>query len=284
MKVLVTGASSSLLQKVCTNLLQYHFECTGVSRASNNIAPTIYSNWIVADLSSQIDTIHFSNFQSIIHAAACTHAYSYEEYYKINVELTKHLVAKAKTSGIENFIYISSRAAVKNGGWYAETKLLAEQIVLQNFPNAIIIRPAEIFGGTKQEGIDALIEKIKNNKFIFYPSGITDKMYPIQIDDASKYIAEIINNNFSGVFIVNGKEGFTMQHFIQHIATLFNKKNILIPIPKFIIEAICFLQQFLKLNIGIYPDQLKRLQTAKENTTAPDYVRTIKDFVSEFNS
>ncbi len=283
MKVLVTGASSSIIQKVCANLLQYNFEFTGVSRAQNNIAPTIYSNWIVADLSSPIDTIHFSNFQTIIHAAACTHAFSYDEYYKINVELTKNIVAKAKAFGIENFIYISSRAAVKNGGWYAETKLLAEQIVLQNFPNAIIIRPSEIFGGTKQEGIDALIEKVKNNKFIFYPSGIADKMYPIQIVDASKYIAEIINNNFAGVYTVNGKEGFTMQHFIQHIASLFNKKNIFIPIPKFIIEAICFFQQFLKLNIGIYPDQLKRLQTPKENATTPEYVRTIKEFISSSN-
>ena len=280
MQVLVTGASSNIMQMVCANLLKHDFQFTGVSRAENNIAPNIYSNWISADLSSQIDLINFSNFQTIIHAAACTHAFSYDEYYKINVELTKNLVAKAKAFGIENFIYISSRAAVKNGGWYAETKLAAEKIVVEHFPNAIIIRPAEIFGGTKQEGIDALIEKVKNKKFIFYPSGIADKLYPIQIDDASKCIAEIINNNFPGVYTVNGKEGFTMQHFIQHIAIRFNKKNIFIPIPKFIIEAICFLQQFLKLNIGIYPDQLKRLQTPKENATAPDYVRTIKEFIS----
>lgn len=284
MKVLVTGASSSIIQKVCANLLQYNFEFTGVSRAQNNIAPTIYSNWIVADLSSPIDTIHFSNFQTIIHAAACTHAFSFEEYKKINIDITKELVTKAKSASIENFIFISSRAAANDGGWYAETKLLAEQIVLQNFPNAIIIRPSEIFGGTKQEGIDALIEKVNNKKFVFYPSGIADKLYPIQIDDASKYIAEIINNNFAGVYTVNGKEGFTVQHFIQHIASLFNKKNIFIPIPKFIIQVICFLQQFFKLKIGVYPDQLKRLQIPKENVTAPEYVRTIKEFILEFNS
>ncbi len=280
MQVLVTGASSTLMQKVCAHLLKHDFYCTGVSRAQNNIAPNIYSNWISVNLSSQIDLINFSKYKTIIHAAAITHAFSYDEYYKINVELTRNLVAKAKISGIENFIFISSRAAIKNGGWYAETKLLAEQIVLENFPHAIIIRPSEIFGGTKQEGIDSLIEKVKKNKFIFYPSEITDKMYPIQIDDASKYIDEIIYNNKPGVHTVNGAEGFTMLHFIQHITTLINKKNIIIPIPQIILQFICFVQQFLKLKIGIYPDQLKRLQVPKENIIPPVYVRTIKEFIS----
>jgi nucleoside-diphosphate-sugar epimerase len=280
MQVLVTGASSSIMQKICFNLLNKGFQFTGISRSQKNIAPNIYSNWVSADLSTQIDTIPFSNFQTIIHAAAATHAFSYEEYFKINVELTKNIVAKAKTEGVKNFIFISSRAAVINGGWYAETKLLAEQIVLENYPNAIIIKPAEIFGGTKQEGIDALIEKVKNNHFIFYPSGIEDKIYPIHIDDAAKYMAEILNNNQQGKYTVNGVEGFTMLQFIQHLAKIFNKKIIAIPIPQFVLHIICFLQQFLKLKIGIYPDQLKRLKAKKENQTPPDYVRTIHEIFS----
>ncbi len=279
-QVLVTGASSVLMQKVCENLLNKDYQLTGVSRAKKNIAVNIYPNWISADLSSQINSIDFSKYQSIIHAAACTHAFSYEEYKKINVDITKELVIKAKAAGVENFVFISSRAAVKNGGWYAATKLEAEKIVLEHFPNAIIIRPSEIYGGTKQEGIDALIEKVKNKKFIFYPSGIEDKMYPIQIDDASKYIAEIISNKKSGVYTVNGPKGFTMLELIQHLSKIFNKKTFPIPIPQFVLSIICFLQQFLKLNIGVYPDQLKRLRAAKEHHESPSYVRTFKEIFS----
>ena len=275
MQVLVTGASSAIMQNVCTNLLNNNFQFTGVSRAKDNIAPNIYSHWVSADLSSQLDLIDFSTFQTIIHAAACTHAYSFEEYKKINIDITKNIVTKSKLAGVENFIFISSRAAVKNGGWYAETKLIAEQIILESYPNAIIIRPSEIYGGTKQEGIDALIEKAKKNKFIFYPSAIEDKMYPIQIDDASKYIAKIISNNQSGIYTVNGPEGFTMLQLIHHLAKIFNKKIITIPIPQFLLSIVCFLLQIFKLKIGVYPDQLKRLKAKKENSTPPGYVRTI---------
>lgn len=276
-QVLVTGASSVLMQKVCENLLNNNYQLTGVSRAPNNIAPNIYKDWISADLFCQINSIDFSNYQTIIHAAACTHAFSFEEYKKINVDITTALVLKAKASGVENFILISSRAAVQNGGWYAATKLDAEKIALEHFPNTIIIRPSEIYGGTKQEGIDALIEKVKNKKFIFYPSSIHDKMYPIQLDDAAKYIAEIISNNKSGRFTVNGPEGFTLLAFINHVTKLLNKKIIAIPIPQFLLSSVCFLQQLLRLNIGIYPDQLKRINAAKSNSNPPSFIRTLKE-------
>ncbi len=274
-QVLVTGASSVLIQKVCANLLKNDYHFTGVSRAQQNIAPNIYSDWVSVDLSSQINLIDFSKYKTIIHAAAFTHAFSFEAYKKINVDITKELVTNSKKYGVENFIFISSRAAVNNGGWYSETKLLAEKIVLEIYPNAIIIRPSEIYGGTKQEGIDALIQKIKTNKLVFYPSEIEDKMYPIQLNDATKYIAEIINNNRSGVYTVNGPEGFIMLQLIHHLANIFNKKIIAIPIPQFVLSIICFLQQFLKLKMGVYPDQLKRLKAKKENSTPPGYVRTI---------
>lgn len=280
MKVLVTGASSVLIQKVCANLLKNDYHFTGVSRAQQNIAPNIYSDWISADLSSQINLINFSKYKTIIHAAACTHAFSFEAYKKINVDITKELVTNAKKSGVEKFIFISSRAAVENGGWYAETKLSAEKIVEEHFPNAIIIRPSEIYGGTKQEGIDALIEKVKKNKFIFYPSGIEDKMYPIQNDDASKYIAEIISNNQSGIFTINGHDGVTLKSLFQALSKSLNKKPILISIPIWILSFVCYLQKFLQLKIGVYPDQLKRLKARKKYTLPPTYVRTIKEIFS----
>ena len=276
-QVLVTGASSVLMQEVCKNLLNHNLLITGVSRAHYNIAPNIYADWISADLSSSLDTIPFNQFQTIIHAAACTHAFSFEDYKKMNIEVTQNIVSKAKTAGVENFILISSRAAVKHGGWYAETKLAAEKIVLKSFPNATIIRPSEIYGGTKQEGIDALIEQVKHSKFIFYPLGINDRLYPIHITDASKYIAEIIRNSSKGVHTINGSESFTLPQLIQQLSSIFQRKIILIPIPSFIIKWACAIQKTLQLRIGIYPDQFKRLKAPKENTSPPSYIRSIQE-------
>lgn len=278
-QVLVTGASSILMQQTCAKLLQQEFEFTGISRSAKNINLSIYSNWISADLSKSIDSIDFSAFDIIIHAAACTHGFSYKDYAVINVDVTKTLVAKAHTQGVKQFVYISSRTAVKGGGWYAETKLEAENIVLKSFPNALIIRPSEVYGGTKQEGIDAFIDQVKTKNFIIYPAGVKDKMYPIFLDDATTMIANSIANNEQGIIYVNGPEGFTLKEFLKTISSSLNTHPKLIPLHSVFIELICFKQQFLKLPIGIYPDQMKRLKIKKEHTIPPAFVRKVTEVI-----
>lgn len=278
-QVLVTGASSLLMQQVCKNLIQHGFECTGISRAEKNIDTTIYKNWLTHDLNQDISKLDLIDFSYIIHAAACTHSFTKKDYFESNVHITKKLVLQAKKSGVQQFIFISSRAAVQDGGWYAESKLAAEKIVLEHYPNAIIIRPSEIYGGTKQEGIDALIEKIKSNKFIFYPANIQEKMYPIFIEDATQLIAEKIMDNHSGVYTINGPEGFSFLEFITTVSRILNKRITTIPIPLFVLQFVCFIQQYLKLKIGIYPDQLKRLMAVKENVNPSGSTRKITEFI-----
>ncbi len=275
-KVLVTGASSILMQQTCAKLLQQGFEFTGISRSSKNINPSIYTYWITADI-KDIDSIDLSKYEIIIHAAACTHAFTYKEYATINVDATQILVSKALTQGVQQFIFISSRTAVKGGGWYAATKLEAENIILKSFPNALIIRPAEVYGGTKQEGIDAFIEKVKTKKLIVYPSGVKDKMYPICLDDATTMMANSIKNNEQGIVYVNGPEGFTLKEFLEAISHSLNKHPKLIPIPKFLIEIICIIQQLLRLPIGVYPDQMKRLSVKKQHSTPQTFVKKITE-------
>ncbi len=277
-QVLVTGASSILMQQTCAKLLQKGFEFTGISRSAKNINPNIYKQWITADI-NDIDSIDFSKYEIIIHAAACTHAFTYKEYATTNVDATKALVIKAQSQDVKQLIFISSRTAVKGGGWYAETKLTAENIVLNHYPNALIIRPAEIYGGTKQEGIDSFIEQVKTKGFIVYPSDVKDKMYPICLDDATTMIADSISDNKKGIVYVNGPEGFTLREFLETISSSLNKHPKLIPLNTFSIKIICFVQQFLKLPIGVYPDQMKRLSVKKEHSIPPAFARKITELI-----
>ncbi len=277
-QVLVTGASSILMQQTCAKLLQQGFEFTGISRSAKNTNPNIYKHWITADI-NDIDSIDLSKYEIIIHAAACTHAFTYKEYATTNFDATNTLVVKAHSQGVKQFIFISSRTAVKGGGWYAETKLKAENIILKSFPNALIIRPAEIYGGTKQEGIDAFIEQVNTKNFIVYPSGVKDKMYPICLDDATSMIADSINNNDKGIVYVNGSEGFTLKEFLKTISSSLNKHPKLIPLHRVFLELICFKQQFLKLPIGVYPDQMKRLSVKKEHSIPPAFVKKITEVI-----
>ena len=277
-QVLVTGASSILMQQTCAKLQQQGWDFTGISRSATNIKPNIYKYWITADI-NDIDNFDLSKFDTIIHAAACTHAFTYKQYAKNNIDATKSIVEKAHSQGVKKFIFISSRTAVKGGGWYAETKLAAENIVLKCYPNALVIRPAEIYGGTKQEGIDSFIDQVKTKKNIVYPSGVKDKMYPISLDDATNMIANAIINDQKGIIYINGPEGFTLKEFLKIISSSLNKHPKLIPLPAVFIKLVCFVQQFLKLPVGVYPDQMRRLSVKKEYSIPPAFVRKITEMI-----
>jgi hypothetical protein len=45
------------------------------------------------------------------------------------------------------------------------------------------------------------------------------------------------------------------------------------------IELICFKQQFFKLPIGVYPDQMKRLSVKKEHRIPPSFVKKITEHI-----
>lgn len=277
-QVLVTGASSILMQQTCAKMQQQGWEFTGISRSAKNINPSIYKHWITTDI-KDIQTIDLSKFDTIIHAAASTHAFTFKEYATINIDATATLVSRAKQNRVKNLILISSRTAVKGGGWYAETKLEAEKIVTAAYPDALIIRPAEIYGGTKQEGIDSFIEQVKNKGLIVYPSGVKDKMYPICLADATTMIADAINNHQKGIVYVNGPEGFTLKEFLATISASLNKHPKLIPLHRVFLELICFKQRFLKFPIGVYPDQMKRLSVKKEHTPPPAFIKKVTDVI-----
>ena len=67
---------------------------------------------------------------------------------------------------------ISSRAAVKGAGAYGESKLAAEEYVRDRFADHLIIRPAEVFGVERGEGVEKLIRDGIRKRIHVYPAGV----------------------------------------------------------------------------------------------------------------
>ncbi len=99
---------------------------------------------------------------TIFHLAGVTKAVSRDEYYSGNVHATENLAKTvAKNSGDVRFVYVSSLAAIGpslNGAPvsedaephpitnYGKSKLEGERIVRALLPEAVIVRPAVVYG------------------------------------------------------------------------------------------------------------------------------------------
>lgn len=266
--ILITGASSILMHELIKKINEKEFIIWAVTRDSakisnpkiklleGNIRDPSFINSIVLD--NKIDIV--------IHAAAITHTGNAQEYFDVNLQSTINLVDASKQNNVQKFIFISTRAAGKDSGAYGISKLKAEEYIKTNVDQWLIIRPSEIFGGNKKEGIDKLINDLLHKKIIFCPMNLKSKLYPIFNGDAAQVIYDLVFEQHLDrkVITINGKEGFSYYELIDKICKTMKKKVHIIPVPKIIMFTIKWIVEVFKIKTSFVPDQISRLYSFKE--------------------
>ncbi|TCI58782.1 NAD-dependent epimerase/dehydratase family protein [Exiguobacterium sp. SH3S1] len=167
----------------------------------------------------------FEGYDAILHAAGIAHVStdkSMEDlYYKVNTDLTAEVAAKAKRSGVKQFIFLSSMIVYgdasnaqiitrdtvpKPTNFYGDSKLQAENKLAELADEMFMVanvRPPMIYGkGSKGNYVKlaGLAQKIP-----FFPS-YQNKRSMIHIDNLSEFLARIVLNADSGTFHPQNKE------------------------------------------------------------------------------
>ncbi len=100
------------------------------------LQPASYAEWLTPAI-------------TVIHLAAVTGKARPADYWRGNVEATRRLLETCRSRGVRRFLFVSSIAA----GFprqeyypYAQSKKAAEELVLAGGLDALIVRPAMIFG------------------------------------------------------------------------------------------------------------------------------------------
>jgi nucleoside-diphosphate-sugar epimerase len=203
-------------------------------------------------------------FDMVIHFAGVTHATDEQQYWKVNLEGTRRLAQAVHENGCRRFVYISTRCATRGSGAYGESKLAAEQELQQfEWESLLIIRPAEIYGGGGNEGIDRMLAVARKWHVIPALFGHSNLLFaPMHVDDFTKLAAELIQQHQDGIRIetVCGPEDLTGIALASRIA----KHHRAIPLPLWWPAVAVGLKALHKLRFAIVkPDQLTRLTGEK---------------------
>ncbi|QVY59770.1 NAD-dependent epimerase/dehydratase family protein [Cytobacillus gottheilii] len=181
MKMVVTGATGFLGQKLAVRLAQLGHDVIGLGRneqAGRNLQRS--GIWFKqVELSNRQDVLDAcQNADYVFHCGALSSPWGkYEDFYQANVMGTKHIIEACQMHGIKRLIHVSTpsiyfyydeRKNVKEDdvlpqsfvNEYAQTKFLAEKEVDEAFRNGlpvITIRPRAIFGPGDQAILPRLI-------------------------------------------------------------------------------------------------------------------------------
>jgi nucleoside-diphosphate-sugar epimerase len=211
-----------------------------------------------------------NNSTSIIHLAGKSqdnkNIYSFNEYYKVNTELTMKLYNCFLTSKVNTFIYFSSVKAVADEvidvltedhnpqpvTHYGKSKLLAEEYILsQKIPfgkRVYILRPTIVHGPGNKGNLSLLYRLISKN--IPWPFGyFENKRSYCSIDNLMFVIKELIERKDipSGIYNITDDEPISTNNIICLIADVQNKKPKIWYISKKLLKYTAILGNYLHL-------------------------------------
>lgn len=281
-RVFVTGASSELLLQVLSKVDKNEFEIIGLTRSQHPPCKDLIS-WVRGDIQEPESYKHIiAGCSIIIHAAAVTHTRAAAQYFKTNVDGTRKLIKSIPKGVNPRFVFISSRVAGENSGAYGVSKLRAEREVQQR-GNWLIIRPSEIFGGSKNEGIEKMILSGIKGGVQLAPVGMKSKMFPIHLSDSAEviYKSVFVDEEKNCVIQLNGKKGYSFKELLLLIQNVSGSKMFIVPIPKWTLQLVAFAAKIIPIDIGFVPDQVDRLYAEKEHGLGIRNCIELKDYIRQ---
>lgn len=286
MRILVTGASSPLAVGVLSQFLLHSDLELWCGRHRKDI-PLADPRLHVIDLDLESDVsraLASERFDLVVHFAGVTHASDEQQYWRVNLEGTVRLAKAMRENGCRRFVYISTRCATRGSGAYGESKLAAEQELQKlQWESLLIVRPAEIYGGGGNEGIDRMLAVARRWRLVPALFGQHNLLFsPMHVEDFTRLTAELIRQHRLGVRIetVCGPEDLNGMVLAYRIGRHYRA----VPLPLWWPAVSLGLKVMQKVGFAIVkPDQLARLTCEKTGTadTAQSTHAAAKRFLME---
>lgn len=264
--ILITGSTGFIGQNILRLLLKKDYPVFTLDRIYNN------NNLITKSYTwNQIEEIPFDEMFCVIHLTGKAHDVknvgSSSDYFDINTELTKEIYSRFVKSKSKKFIHLSSVKAIADKvdkilneddqpqpvGPYGESKLLAEQYILNNISEnqqTYILRPCMVHGPGNKGNLNLLYNFVE--KGIPSPLGRFEKERSfLSIDNLLFVIDKLIKCDIpSGTYNVADDSTLSINDIVLLIGLSLEKKSKIWNTPVSIVNLIAKLGDIFPLPIN----------------------------------
>lgn len=264
---MVTGANGYIGNRFCKLCTDYIITgCVRTSKESIEGCNTVVETGDIAEFNGWGGLLQGS--ECVVHFAARTHIIEdsskspLDEFRKVNRDTTLRLAEAAVTSGVKRFVYVSSIGVLGNSSSivgsfdnktpydpqdpYAISKMEAE-IGLKNISEltdmeVVIVRPPLVIGPGAPGNFRRLLRLVDTG--IPLPLGnLVARKSMISLDNLCDILIKCISAplpRFSQ-FVVSDDYDYSTAGLVRLIAKYMGKKQLLLPMPVFFLEAVASL-------------------------------------------
>jgi NADH dehydrogenase len=187
----------------------------------------------------QFARIDVKDRASLAAAIAGAHAVAYlvgtfgSDQKALQADGAGHAAKSAAEAGAQVFVYVSSIGAdaAKESGYY-RSKGTGEQLVLEAFPKATVIRPSAVFG--EEGGFVPMFAEIVSMMPLVPVFGSESRLQPVWVDDLAQAIGNALadpNAHGGKTYEATGPQALTMREIYEAIANAQHRERTLLPVP-----------------------------------------------------
>ena len=216
---------------------------------------------------------------AVVNLVAILHKSGAQTFDAVHVDGARAVARAAWKAGVKTFVHVSAIGAdPKSRGHYGRTKAAGEAAVLQEHPDAIILRPSIVFGPE-----DAFFNRFANiarmAPVMPLVGGGKTKFQPVYVGDLARAIANAVDGagKPGTVYEIGGPEVFTFRQLLDKTQVWAGRAKPNVPLPFWLAKVGAFLT--VPLPNALRPltvDQVRMLQSDTVVTRAAlDQGRTL---------
>ena len=201
---------------------------------------------------------------AVINLVAILHKSGAQTFEALHIDGARAVARAAWKAGVKTFVHVSAIGAdPKSKGAYGRTKALGEAAVLQEHPDAIILRPSIVFGPE-----DAFFNRFANlarmAPLMPLIGGGKTKFQPVYVGDLALAITQAVNGvgKPGTVYEIGGPDVFTFRQLLDKTQVWAGRSKPNFPMPFWLAKLGAVLT--VPLPNALRPltvDQVRMLQT-----------------------
>lgn len=163
-----------------------------------------------------------------------------QSFKAVHVEGAQTLARVARAAGITNLVHLSALgASPKAKSNYARSKAAGEAAVLQEFPEAIILRPSLIFG-PEDQFFNRFANMARLTPVLPLFGGGKTRMQPVYVGDVANAIIASLNGaaNPGTIYELGGPEIASMRKWLDKIKTWSGRDRGYLRVPYWLAKLI----------------------------------------------
>lgn len=173
----------------------------------------------------------------------------------VNIEGARRIARAAAENGVPRLVHVSGYNAQKDSPsvFYA-TKAYGEEAVLEEYPDATIVRPGMLYGRE-----DRFLNELGNQFRLFTVNHMKETLLPVHVQDVAAALEKIgFDDSTTGkLYELNGPERFSVKEIRQLIEAVTKRHYTNVNVPKAVALKYAELLQYVWWPL-LNPDQVER--------------------------